>query len=210
MKNGLQIVALFLIGIIAALALSGCAATTDQIVAMNYNHAPEDSMIGRRNGAVIVSCLDPAPSTQNNRGEWVVGSLNNAYGVHEADIVANRHQGEWVTEALILELKRVGYLATYKTPLPDDVEFGVQISEIKSFINVDRGIFSSDIEQKLKFNADIIINGNRIKSFSVAANSTKTTPFRASEEENHSVMLQTLQSAMRQVMSEILAQTANK
>lgn len=208
MKIGLPTVTpLLFVTLLMLASLSACA-TVDQKITMNYS--PIDRAFGRQNEAVVVARTDSVPFVRNNRGEWIVGSINNVHGVHRSDLLADRNQGEWITDALLLELKHAGYTATYKSPLPAGTVFGIQLSDIKAFTNVNRDIFTSEIKQELKFNVDLFLNGVRIKTFSVASRSNQTVPLNASAEENDTVMLQALQDAMQQVMAEVCAQTNKK
>lgn len=187
--------------------LSGCAAV-DQKVALNYS--PVDHGVAQHNEAVVVSLADSTPFIRNNGGEWIVGSLNNVHGVHMADLLADRNQGDWIADALLLELKRAGFSATLKTPLPAGTAFGIQLSNINAFMNVNRDIFKTDIRQELKFNVDFFLNGAKVKSFTVASRTNQTVAFNASPDENATVMLQALQDAMQQVMTEVYNQIRTK
>ncbi len=208
MKTGPSTITHLLLGTLLMLAtLSGCAAI-DQKIAMNY--APVDGALGRQEGTIVVSRIDSVPAVRNGRGEWIVGSLNNVHGVHGADLLADRNQGEWVTEALLLELKHAGYRATYQSPLPPATPFGIQLGNIRAFTDVNRGIFSSEIRQELKFNVELYRNGALIKSFAVASRTRQTVPLSASAGECDTIMLRALQDAMQQVMAEVRPQTAIK
>jgi hypothetical protein len=208
MKRGFPVIVLCLFGMFLALAgLSGCAAV-DQLVTLNYS--PINQGFGQHNEAVVVSKTDSAPFVKNSRGEWIVGSINNVHGVHMADLLADHNQGEWIADALLLELKHAGYSATYKTPLPPGTAFGIQLSNINAFMNMNKGIFKTDIKQELRFNVDFFLNGSRVKSFTVASRTNQTVAFNASEDENAAIMLQGLQDAMQQVMTEVQNQMHTK
>jgi hypothetical protein len=208
MKRGFPFITPLLLGMLFILAsLSGCA-TVDQKIALNYS--PINRTFGQHNEAVVVARIESTPFVRNTRGEWIIGSLNNVHGVHMAALLADSNQGEWITEALLLELKHAGYSATYKTPLPAGTIFGIQISNINAFMNVNRDLVSTEIKQELKFTVDLFLNGARIKSFAVASRTNQTVALTASEDENAMIMLQALQDAMQQVMTEVHAQTSKK
>ena len=187
--------------------LSGCA-TVDQKITMNYS--PIDRGFGRHTETVVVSKTESTPFARNNKGEWIIGSINNVHGVQMADLLADRNQGEWITEALLLELKHAGYSATCKNPLPIGTAFGIQLSNINAFMNLNRGLVSTEIKHELKFNVDLFLSGVKIKSFAVASRTSQTVSLKASENESAMIILQTIQDAMQQVMSEVNAQTSKK
>jgi hypothetical protein len=187
--------------------LFGCA-TVDQKIGLNYS--PTDRTFGQKSETVVVTRVDSVPFTRNSRGEWIIGALNNVHGVRKADLLADRNQGEWVTEALLLELKHAGFNATYKTPLPPGILFGIQLSDINAFMNVNRDLVSSYVKQELKFTVDIFLNGARVKTFAVASRTNQTVALVASAEENSLIMLRALQDALQQVMTEVHAQTSKK
>jgi len=208
MRRGFPVIILCLFGIFLTLAgLSGCAAV-DQKVFLNYS--PINRGFGQHNEAVVVSQTDSAQFVRNSKGEWIVGSINNVHGVRMADLLADHNQGEWIAEALLLELKHAGYSATFKTPIPPGTAFAIQISNINAFMNVNKDIVKTDIKQELKFNVDFFQSGTRVKSFTVASRTNQTVAFNASEEEKAAIMLQGLQDAMQQVMSEVQNQMRTK
>ena len=182
--------------------LSGCA-TVDQKINLTYK--PVDRPIGNNSGDVIVSRTDAAP-LRNSKGEWIIGSLNNTHGVKQADLLSDKAFGEWISDALVHELKQAGYTARYSTQLPAGTTRGVVINDINVFMNIDKGTVSSEAKQELKFNVDVILNGSKIKTFSIATIDKKTLALTASQEEQEQIMRQSLQDAMqRQVMPDLVA-----
>lgn len=198
----------FLAGTLLVLAtLSGCAAV-DQNISLSY--APLERPFGRQNATVVVTRLENHPATRNARGEWLVGSLNNVHGVHEADLLADRDPAEWITQALILELKQDGFSVTSATPLPADAPLAIRLRTIKASMTVNRALVSSVIKQELKFGVELMAAGTLLKAFSVTSRASQTVPFSPSPQENQAVMLQALQEALQQVMAEVRAQTDRK
>jgi hypothetical protein len=193
-----------LAGCLLVAGLAGCAAV-DQKLGVGY--APVVRSFGRQNGDIAVSRIDPAAAVRNSKGEWVIGSLNNVHGVHRADLLADRSPGEWISEALLLELKHAGYTVTYTSALPADAPRGIRISNITAFMDVNQGMVSADLRYELKFNVDLFLNGTRSKSFSVASRDNQTLPLTASKETKEKVILRSLQDAIQQVMPEIVALT---
>jgi hypothetical protein len=181
--------------------LPGCA-TLDQKINLTYK--PVDRPFGRNSGDVLVSRVDPASLLRNTKGEWVIGSLNNANGVKQADLLSDRALGEWVSDALVQELLQAGYSTKYAVQLPSGVARAAVINDISVFMNVDSGIGRAETKQELKFNVDIILNGLKIKTLAIAARDNKTLPLTASQEEKERIMRQSLQDAMQQVMPELI------
>jgi hypothetical protein len=187
----------------ALLLLAGiCAcATVDQKVPLDY--APKERTFGQQNGEITVSRVDSQAFTRNSRGEWIIGSLNNVHGVHQADLLADRNQGEWISEALLLELKHSGYSVAAKSPLPPGTVRGIEIRDLNASLNINQDLFTSSVTQELKFNVDLYLNDAKAKTFAVASRTSNTLPLKASPEETGKILLQSMQDAMQQVMAEV-------
>ncbi len=198
--------AILFLCLVSLTTLSGCA-TVDQKIALNYS--PTERSFGRHDGEVLVSRAGSAPSKRNSRGEWIIGSINNVHGVHLADILADRSLGEWVTDALLLELKHAGYSVTYAATLPPDASRGISISDIAISLNLNKDTIKDVTKQELKFNVDLFLKGAKVKTFTVASRDSKTL-LSASREDLDKIMLQSLQDAMLQVIPEITALTGSK
>jgi hypothetical protein len=186
--------------------LAGCA-TVDQKIALNY--APVDRPFGRHDGEIVISRVEPPSSVQNSKGEWIIGSLNNVHGVHQADLLSDRSLGEWITDAMMLELKHAGYTITSAPSLPDAVSRGILITDINVFLNVNKGLASDRIKHELTFNVEVFLNGAKVKTFTVTSrdNSTLLT---ASRETKEKIMLQSIQDAMQQIIPDIIALIGKK
>jgi hypothetical protein len=207
MASRLPILSLLFLGAFMALScLSGCA-TVDQKIVLNYS--PTDRLMGRHNGEITVSRIDTPSFIKNSKGEWIIGSINNVHGVHQANILSDRSLGEWITDALLLELKRAGYTVVYASVLPTGTPNGVLITDIKVSLNVDNGTFSDEAKHELKFNVDVFLNGAKVKTFTVAS-SNKSTFLSASKEDEEKIMLQSLQDAMQQIVPDITALIGKK
>jgi len=181
--------------------LSGCA-TVDQKISLTYK--PVDKPFGRNSGEVFVSRVDPASLPRNTKGDWIVGALNNVHGVRQADLLSEKSVGEWISDALIQELKQAGYTASYAAKVPQGPVRGVVINDINAFMNENKGTVSADTKQELKFNVDVIIDGAKVKTLTIAARDKKTLAMSASQEEKERIMLLSLQDAMQQVIPELL------
>jgi len=205
--RSLHLPVVLLIGFIMLTTLSGCA-TVDQNIDLNY--APFDRSFGRNSGDIIVSRVDAQKISKNSRGEWIVGSLNNVHGVHQADILSDRRVDDWITEALLLELKHAGYTVSYSAKIPSSTGLGILVSEINSLLRVNQGTVSADVRHELKFNVDIFLNGFKVKSLTVASRNSKTLPLSTSKEEKEKIMLQSLQDAVQQIIPEITTITGQK
>jgi len=180
--------------------LSGCAAV-DQKIALNY--APTDHPFGNHNGEIVVSRIDPPSAVKNSKGEWIIGSLNNVHGVHQADILSDRSLGEWISDALLLELKHAGYTVTSAPSLSGGVSRGVLITDINVYLDVNKGLVSDQIKHELKFNVDVFLNRSKVKTFTVVSRDNSTL-FTAAREDKEKIMLKSLQDAMQQIVPDII------
>ena len=113
-------------GLIALSGLPGCTAV-DQNIALRY--APVDRPYGQHSGEIVISRVDPLAPARNSKGEWIIGSINNVHGIHQADLLSDRSLGEWISEALLLELKHAGYTVINAPALPPGAARGFIISE---------------------------------------------------------------------------------
>ena len=194
--------AAILAGCTALTLLSGCT-IIDQKIGLNYAR-PEVSLI-RHSGDITVTRSAPRPTVKNNNGEWILGSLNNVNGVHQADLLSDRSPEEWITDALLHELRQAGYTAFYKDPLPAAVARGIVLTNIGAFLTVNQGTVTADTRHELRFNAEVYLNGDKAKTFTVVSRDDRTIPLNASKEEKERIMLQSLQDAMQQIIPEISA-----
>lgn len=194
-----RVLSLFLVMLISL--LSGCA-TVDQKINLIYK--PIDKPYNRNTGEVTVSRIDAASLLKNSNGAFIVGSLNNVHGVKQADLLSDLTIGAWISDALVQELKQAGFSATYKDTLPAGAARGIIINDINAFMTVNKGSVSSETTQELKFNVDVIINGAKLKTLTIAARDKKTLALTVSQEEKERIMLLSLQDAMQQVMPELI------
>ena len=182
--------------------LGGCAAV-DQRIGLSYTR-PEYQLV-RHSGDILVSRAASKPPARNANGEWIIGSINNVHGVHQADLLVGRNPDEWITEALLYELRQAGYSASYADQLPLTPTRALSITNITVVQNENRGVFSTDTHHELAFNIEVYLNGEKAKTFTVASRDDRTVAFSASSEELEKIMLQSLQDAMRKVIPDIIA-----
>jgi hypothetical protein len=190
-------------GCLALAGLGGCAAV-DQKIGLTY--ARHDLSLARHSGDITVTRVAPAnPAAKNSSGEWIIGSLNNVHGVHQADLLSGRSPEEWITDALLHELRQAGYTVIYTETLPAAVTRGIAVTGINTFLTVNKGVVSADTRHELKFNVEVYINGDKVKTLTVASRNDRTVPLNASQEEKERIMLQSLQDAMQQTIPDIIA-----
>jgi len=189
----------------ACLALSGlggCAAV-DQKIGLTY--ARQNSSLVRHSGDITVTRSTTLTAARNSSGEWIIGSLNNVHGVHQADLLSDRSPEEWITEALLHELRQAGYTVKYAEMLPAAVTRGLVITGITTVLAVNKGAVSTDTRHELKFNVEVFLNGDRVKTLTVVSRDDRTVPLIASREEKERIMLHSLRDAMQQIIPEIIA-----
>jgi len=181
--------------------LFGCA-TVDQNISLNYSGT--DDARGRHSGEISVIRLSADSAAKNSGGEWIVGSLNNVHGVHQADLLSARNPDEWITDAFLYELNKAGYTANHRKSFPAGVAHGIAITDISVFMNIDKGNVTSDTKQELKFNIEIYRNGAKVKTLTVASRDKSTVAFAASRDKMESIMRQSLQDALRRILPETI------
>lgn len=208
MKRSITTLAIFAASLFVLSTVSGCATIVDQRVGLTYERL--NRSFGAGSGDIVVTRSDSRVNGKNQSGEWILGTLNNSRGVQQARLLSDRVPDEWVTDALLQELKSAGFNAVYKPSLPDGTRYGVNISDINAFLHVTRGAVSDDTKHELKFNVNILVNGSRVKTFTVTSKESRTFAFTVSREEMERIMLQSLQEAIQQIMPEIISLTAKK
>jgi hypothetical protein len=189
-------------GCLALAGLGGCA-IVDQKIELSY--ARQDLSLVGHSGDLTVTRAAPRPAARNSRGEWIIGSLNNRLGVHQADLLSGRSPDEWISEALLHELRQAGYTVNYAEKLPAGVARGIAVTGINTFLTVNKGVASADTRHELKFNVEVYVNGDKVKTLTVAARDDRTVPLNASQEVKERIMLQSLQNAMQQIIPDIIA-----
>lgn len=195
------IAALILANLIALTGLNGCA-TVDQKIGLTY--ARQNYSLVRHSGDITVSRFDAKPFEKNGLGEWIIGSLNNVHGVHQADLLSDRSLGEWITDAVVHELKQAGYTVSSASVLPKSAVRGILISDVAVVFNVNKGFLSTVTRHELKFNVSVFRSGIKSKTFTVATREDRTLPLIASKEDKERIMLQSLQEAMQRVIPDII------
>lgn len=199
--NSTAISSFILASLIALIGLNGCAAV-DQKIGLNYARQNHSSV--RHTGDITVSHVESKPFAKNGYGEWIIGSLNNAHGVHQADLLSDRSLGEWITDAVLHELRQAGYTVSSASALPAAAARGIVVSDIDVIMNINKGAVSTDTRHELKFNVSVFLNGIKAKTFSVASRDNRTVPLIASKEVKEKIMLQSLQDAMQQIIPDII------
>jgi hypothetical protein len=190
-------------GCLALAGLGGCA-IVDQKIGLTY--ARNDLSLVRHSGDITVTRVAAAlPAAKNSSGEWIIGSLNNVHGVHQADLLSDRSPDEWISDALIHELRNAGYTVDYAETLPAAVARGIAVTGINTFLTVNKGVVSADTRHELKFNVEVYLSGDKVKTLTVASRDNRTVPLNASQKEKERIMLQSLQDAMQQIIPDIIA-----
>lgn len=189
------------IGLTIACTLNGCA-TVDQKIGLNY--ARQNDSIVKHSGDVVISHVESTAISKNAAGEWVIGSLNNVHGVHQADLLSDRSPGEWIAQALLHELKQSGYTVSHAVMLPATVSRGILVSDIELLFEINKGTVSTDTKHELKFNVSVFRNGSKTKTFSVAARDNRTIPLIASAEDKEKIILHSLQDSMSQLIPDVI------
>lgn len=188
---------------LALAGLGGCV-IVDQKIGLTYAR-PDHSLVRHSGEITVTRVAAPQPAAKNSAGEWIIGSLNNVHGVHQADLLSDRSPEEWITDALLHELRQAGYTVNYAEPLPAAVARGIAITSINTSLVVNKGTVTADTKHELKFNVEVFLNGNKVKTLTVASRGDRTVPLDASREEKETIMLKSLQEAMQQIIPEIIS-----
>ena len=201
-KTSLLSPLLILTACLAMAGLGGCA-IVDQKIGLTYAR-PDGSPV-RHTGELTVTRVAPRPAAKNSTGEWIIGSLNNVHGVHQADLLSDRSPEEWITDALLHELRQAGYTVNYAESLPAAVARGIAITDVSAFLTVNKGVVSADTRHELKFNVEVYLKGDKVKTLTVASRDNRTLALDASQEDKERILLQSLRDAMQQIIPEITA-----
>lgn len=204
-RNRLVITCATLLLMLATM-LNGCS-MVDQRIVLNY--APVEKTFSRQNASIAVTRTDPKQPVKEG-SDWIIGALNNVYGVRQADLLTNRSTADWITDALLFELKRIGYNAHPAKAIQPEVRYTIHLSEINAFMHITRGNVTCESKQELKFNVDLYLNGVKTKTLSVLSQDNQTLPLKISKEKKEKIMSASLQDAMLQLLPEITAFTARQ
>jgi len=182
--------------------LGGCAIVNQKI---ELTYARHDLSLVGHSGDITVTRSAPRPAAKNIDGAWIIGSLNNVHAVRQADLLSDRSPEEWITDALLQELRQAGYTVNYAETLPAAVARGIAITGINTFLTVNKGAVSADTLQELKFNLEVFLNGDKVKTLTIASRNNRTVAINASKEDKERIMLQSLRDAMQQTIPELIA-----
>jgi len=182
--------------------LGGCAIVNQKI---ELTYARHDLSLVGHSGDITVTRSAPRLAAKNIDGAWIIGSLNNVHAVRQADLLSDRSPEEWITDALLQELRQAGYTVNYAETLPAAVARGIAITGINTFLTVNKGVVSADTLQELKFNLEVFLNGDKVKTLTIASRNNRTVAINASKEDKERIMLQSLRDAMQQTIPELIA-----
>ncbi len=182
--------------IILSLSIFGCA-TVDEKIILKYEPSP--NIYERRSGVINISKALQSQK-QSNNGDWLVGSLNNANGVKRASLFANRSNVDFIVDAIMVELKQIGYTPKIKQKPTGNAIF---ISDISSFFNVNKGLVTYDLEHKITFNVDLYRNGQKVKSFLVFYQDSETVPPVKVSSQEEKMLTKSAQKAVTQIIKEL-------
>lgn len=144
---------------------SGCA-YVDQKVVLTYS--PINAAKGGRGDLFIVKPVDNLSNRKKENG-LVIGTVKSGLGVRTADVVTSDNAADWVTMALIQELRSAGYNVKPVKNFPERTSKGVQITLHELFVDQDTGLATIGAITDLKFNIDVYRDNNKISTINVAA-----------------------------------------
>lgn len=187
--------------IVLLAGLSACA-TVDQKI--NLLYSPPDKQFGIHSGEVIVSLSNALSQQPSPQGGWIIGSLNNVHGVHQANLLSDRLVKEWISDALLVELKRAGYSAASSALLPPGTRRGLVLTGVHAVLDVNAGAVTAKTAHELTFNVEIFIDGTKQKTLTISSRDNQTVAMSASQKEKEQIMLHSLQDAMQKLIPEII------
>ncbi len=152
----------FAAGLIVYLLLAGCA-FGDRTVFLDYPPKPSSGSAqaatpaaappAKSESRVVVGTFrDDRPNKKN------IGFVQNTYGMETADVLAANDVSEWIRNALILELKNVGFAASRGDAADASGQALLVTGNIEKILT--KAYFSYDAE--VIFSADILRSGKKV------------------------------------------------
>lgn len=181
--------------------LSSCA-FVNQRVDLTYDKAVQAS---GGSGEVLIS-KPKINLILKKDSDWVIGNARNPVGQKTADVVTGSNIGDWINGALIRELSDAGYKTKPVSAMPQSVSKGIEVTVNKLF--VDDKLIQQDrvygAETDLIFSLDIWKDDNKVKTLNVTAKGGEKYHDYFSPEKKNVSLKKALQSAMQQVIPEII------
>lgn len=103
----------------------------------------------------------------NEEGYYIVGTVENTYGMRTADCITKHDISDWVAGALISELKHAGYEVVPVEELAENINKGIAIKILKVWVDQDPGFWTVGAESNVHYIVDVFKYGKKVASLDI-------------------------------------------
>jgi len=183
-----------------ALLLPSCA-FVDQKVDLAYEAANIGT--GGSGDVYIARPIDNITQDKNAKGQLIIGTVKNTYGIKTADVVTEDSVSDWIVNAFTQELSFAGYKVHPVESLPDEVSKGLQIFIFRVFVDQDPGFFTVGAISEVCYNVQIWKNGENIAQINVKGKGDERSAMGSAETKGLSLK-KALEASIQEAMPQII------
>lgn len=143
---------------VTILAFSGCA-FVNQDVGLSYN--PVVNASGGA-GSLAIARPDCVSIQKNGKGQFVIGTVRNGWGMKTADTVTSDSPGDWLALALKTELTRAGYDVVLLESVPAASPKALAITVNRVWVDHDMGFWTVGAAAEISFRLELFRNGQKV------------------------------------------------
>ena len=200
MKNTLNRPITFLVFIVVAVILAGCATVSDQRVDILYQRTANAN--GGSGDLYLVEETAPASSGATPI-QWILGGITNKDGEQLGNIVTDAAPADILTDAFVQELKGAGYNIIQNKTLPRETAKGLKIESVTIKLDEVKSPFKDDAKCKVKISVEPWRKGQAMNKLEYEAEYSDSA-ITDREELLSKTMLQAIQTIMIRAVPEIV------
>lgn len=108
---------------------------------------------------------------EGENGLLVVGTVNDGFGAHTANVLALNDPAQWIADALVLELQTAGYeVGRTDGTSTEGATRGLEVIVRNVFVDQDTGMLTIGAISTLDFDVRLMSGANEVETFTVRYN----------------------------------------
>jgi len=180
--------------------LCSCA-FVDQKVGLTYT--PVVNATGG-NGALSIAKPEIISIQKNNKGQYVIGTVKNGWGMKTADTVTNDSPADWIALALKIELERAGYDVTLVENISGSGSKGLKPLVDRVWVDHDVGFWTVGAEAEVGFRVKAMKYGQIVDVISIREEVCPRAIVGGDASQKGQALQNAIQSSMQQAIPQII------
>lgn len=171
----------------------------DQDVGLTYTPAVNET---GGNGALSIARPDTVSVHKNNKGQYVIGTVRNGWGMKTADTVTNDSPAGWIALALKTELDWAGYDVTLVESLSNSESKALKPSVDRVWVDHDMGFWTVGAAAEVSFRVKVMKYGQVADVIAVREEACPRSMVGGSASQKGQALQSAIQAAMHPVDSD--------